>query len=449
MFLSHPLLKVLAPFRSAFTDPSWKNVLVLVEGTLLAHGRRTVTAALRMMGLSENAHFNVFHHTLSRAHWSAFRLSRMLLLLLVQTFVPPNAMVEMVVDETLERRWGPHIHKCAYYHDPVRSSQKYRKISRGLKWLCLMLLITPPWTSQTWALPFLCVLLSSEKVDTKLGRRHKTVPEWTRQLVKVVHRWLPNRPIKLIGDGAYSVVELGLVCRKQQATLIAPLRFDACLYTPPPTRHSRQEGRPRGIGTRLPQMDQVLDDATIPWQKACVTWYGQGKQHLEYCSGTALWYRGGHVPLPVRWVLTRDPQGEREARAYFSTDQTQSGLSIVTDFMKRWSAEVTFEESRAHLGIETQRQWSDLAIERTTPCLFGLYSLIALLGQNLYPNGNVPLQQAAWYRKQKVTFSDVFIAVRQHLWEDFHYVTSPENPDVILLTRSALARLTYAACSSA
>ena len=153
-------------------------------------------------------------------------------------------------------------------------------------------------------------------------------------------------------------------------------------------------------------MDRVLDASTTPWQKACVTWYGQGKQQLEYCSGTALWYRGGHAPLPVRWVLTRDPQDEREARAYFSTDQTQSGLSIVTDFMKRWSAEVTFEESRAHLGRETQRQWSDLAIERTTPCLFGLYSLVALLGLHVYPDGNIPLQQTAWYRKSQATFSD-------------------------------------------
>ena len=142
MVSSHPLFKVLSPFRSAFTSPTWKNVLVLVEGTLLAHGRRTVTSALRSMGLTENAHFNVFHHTLSRAHWSAFRLSRLFLLLLVQTCVPPHAVVEMVIDETLERRWGSHIHTCAYYHDPVRSSQKHQKICRGLKWLCLMLLVT-------------------------------------------------------------------------------------------------------------------------------------------------------------------------------------------------------------------------------------------------------------------------------------------------------------------
>ena len=245
------------------------------------------------------------------------------------------------------------------------------------------------------------------------------------------------------------MVEGGLTCRKQQATLIAPLRFDACLYTPPPARHPRQEGRPRGIGTRLPQLDQVRDASTTLWQKACVTWYGRGKQQFEYSSGTALWYRGGHTPLPVRWVLTRDPQGEREARASFSTDQMQSGLSIVTDCMKRWSAEVTFEESRAHLGIETQRQWSDLAIERTTPCLFGLYSLVTLLGLHVYPDGNIPLQQTAWYRKPQATFSDVLFAVRQHLWGEFGSLALPQNPDAILLSRSDLAQLVHAACSSA
>jgi hypothetical protein len=401
------------------------------------------------MGLQQTKHFNGFHHVLSRARWSSLRLSHLLLVLLVQTFVSQGATIEIVVDETLERRWGPHITKCAYYHDPVRSSQKHRKISRGLKWLCMMLIVTPPWTSRSWALPFLCVLLSSEEEDRRLGRRHKTVPEWTKQLVKVVRRWLPDRPIKLIGDGAYSVVELGTICRSQQITLIAPLRFDACLYTPPPARQSRQMGRPRLVGQRLPQLDHVLVDPHTAWHKAWVKWYGQGKQQIAWCSGTALWYRGGQVPLPIRWVLTRDLKGERDARAYFSTDQDQSGLSIIIDFMKRWCVEVTFEESRAHLGIETQRQWSDMAIERTTPCLFGLYSVVALLGRSLHPTGDIPFQQTAWYQKPQATFTDVLAAVRRHLWNNFSYSTSPQNPDVILLPRSDLARLADAVCSSA
>jgi hypothetical protein len=186
--LQHTLERVLAPFRSAFTRPTWQKVVLLVEGTLLTHGRRTVTAALRAVGLQKERHFNLFHHVLSRARWSPLRLSRQLLVLLVRAFVPQGATIEIVVDETLERRWGPHITKCGYYHDPVRSSQKHEKISRGLKWLCLMLIVTPPWTSRPWALPFLSVLLTSEKVDEKLGRRHKTVPDWTKQLVKVVRR---------------------------------------------------------------------------------------------------------------------------------------------------------------------------------------------------------------------------------------------------------------------
>jgi hypothetical protein len=358
-------------------------------------------------------------------------------------------MVELVVDETLERRWGPHITKCAYYHDPVRSSQKHKKISRGLKWLCLMLVVTPPWTKRSWALPFLCILLTSEERDVRLGRRHKTVPDWTKRLVKLLRRWLPDRALKLIGDSAYSVVELGTVCRKQQVTLIAPLRFDACLYTPPPRRQPRQMGRPRLVGKRLPQLDQVLCDPHTVWHTAWVKWYGQGQQQIEWCSGTALWYRGGQIPLPIRWVLTRDPQGQRDARAYFSTDQQQPGLALVLDFMKRWPIEVTFEEARAHLGVQTQRQWSDLAIERTTPCLLGLYSLVTLLGQKLFPEGDVPCQQTAWYRKQQATFIDVLAAVRRHLWNDFRYSTSSQNPDVILLPRSDLARQASVVCSSA
>jgi hypothetical protein len=293
------------------------------------------------------------------------------------------------------------------------------------------------------------VLLTSEEKDASLGRRQKTVPDWTKQLVKLVRRWLPDCPIKLIGDGAYSVVELGTVCREQQVTLIAPLRFDACLYTPPPARQPGQMGRPRLIGQRLPQLDHVLEDPRTIWHQAWVKWYGQGQQQIQWCSGTALWYRGGQTPLPIRWILTRDPQGKRDARAYFSTDQQPSGLTISLDFMKRWPVEVTFEETRAHLGMQTQRQWSDLAIERTTPCLLGLYGLVTLLGQKLYPQGDSPCQQTAWYHKQHATFRDVLAVVRRHLWNKFSYSTLPQNPDVILLPRSDLTRLADVVCSSA
>ncbi len=215
-----------------------------------------------------------------------------------------------------------------------------------------------------------------------------------------------------MGDTAYSVLELGLHANAQQVTLITTGRLDAVLHEPPPERTRHTIGRPRVVGKRLPALEQVLQDPETVWQKLTLDWYGEGERTLEMCTGTALWYRYGSDPLPIRWVLTRDPSGKRPPKAIFSTDPTQTAEQIVSDFMKRWSLEVTFEEGRAHLGIETQRQWSDLAIERSTPLLFGLYSLVTLFGQALHPDGQIPVAQAAWYRKQTATFRDVLAVVR-------------------------------------
>jgi hypothetical protein len=145
-------------------------------------------------------------------------------------------------------------------------------------------------------------------------------------------------------------------------------------------------------------------------------------------------------------VLTRDPEGKHEPKAYFSTNQVQCAAEIVEDFVKRWPIEVTYEESRAHLGVETQRQWSDLAIERSTPCLLGLYSLVVLLGHGLHPDGKIPIQRTAWYPKTRATFSDVLATVRRHVWGGLTFQTSASHPDVCLVSRTDLTRLVQAAC---
>ena len=253
-------------------------------------------------------------------------------------------------------------------------------------------------------------------------------------------------PIKLLGDLAYSILELGLHCKEQQITLIAPFRLDSVIHQPPPVRSKHTRGRPPVVGKRLPSVERVLHDRQTVWQPLTLDWYGEGPRTLEFCTGTACWYRSGAVPLPIRWVLTRDPAGKRPAKAVFSTDQAQPAEEIIRDFMKRWSLEATFEESRAHLGIETQRQWSDLAIERTTPLLFGLYSLVALFGHALAPEGQLPLKQAVWYPKERATFVDILALVRRHLWGNFLFPTSPSDQDVVLLPRSTLAQLAHAVC---
>lgn len=286
----------------------------------------------------------------------------------------------------------------------------------------------------------------SLRVSERLGKRHKTLAMWAHQMISMVRRWLPNRSIKLMGDTAYSVLELGLHARAQQVTLVTTGRLDAVIHEPPPERTRHTIGRPRVVGKRLPALQQVLQNPDTIWQKCTLDWYGEGERTLEICSGTALWYRYGSDPLPIRWVLTRDPAGKRPPKAIFSTDPTQSAEQIISDEISRWSLEVTFEESRAHLGIETQRQWSDLAIERSTPLLFGLYSGVPLFGRALHPDGQIPIAQAAWYRKHTATFRGVLAAVRQQVWGQVTFPTSPTDPDVVLVPRSTLERLSFAVC---
>ena len=446
MPLPDPIREVLMTFRPLFTAPTWRKLMILLTGPLLAQGRRTVAAALRHADNSMAGNWSNFHQVLNRARWSPLAVSRQLLLLIVATFVPAGASVDLVIDETLERRWGSKISKRGHYRDSALSSRKQSVSSPGLRSLVMAVVVTLPWTKQRWALPFLCVLTTTPEVSEQLGKRHKTVAMWAQQMISLVRRWLPDRSIKLMGDTAYSVLELGLHAKAQQVTLITTGRLDAVLHEPPPERTRHTIGRPRVGGLRLPALQQVLEDPQTLWQKCTLDWYGEGERTVEICTGTALWYRYGSDPLPIRWVLTRDPEGKRPPKAIFSTDPTQTAEQIVSDFMKRWSLEVTFEEGRAHLGIETQRQWSDLAIERSTPLLFGLYSLVTLFGQALHPDGQIPVAQAAWYRKHSATFRDVLAVVRQHLWGQRTFPTSPTDPDVVLVPRSTLERLSFAVC---
>jgi len=441
-----PSIPLLEAFRPLFTAPTWSKMLTLLRGTLLARGRRTVTAALWHTGHDQDPHFSAFHQVLNRARWSPLLASRRLLTLIIQTFAQAGGSLDIVIDETLERRWGQKIRKRGHYRDSALSSHTRSVSSPGLRWIVLAVVVKVPWTKQRWALPFLSVLATTPDVSARLGIRHKTLGQRARQAVSLLRRWLPAAPIKVIGDQAYSILELGLHCTHEHITLIAPLRLDSVLQQPAPLRDPHTLGRPRIVGARLPSLEYILQDPQTVWQRLTLDWYGEGKRTLELCTGTACWYRFGSTPLPIRWVLTRDPTGKRPPKALFSTDQAQPAEAIVRDFMKRWSLEVTFEESRAHLGLETQRQWSDRAIERTTPLLFGLYSLVALFGSALASNGHPPHRQAAWYRKPAATFSDILALVRWRLWGNFDFPTSHSDPDVVLLPRATLAQLAYAVC---
>src|ERR671927_799596 len=408
------LAQWMQPFTRDFTTAVWRHVLVLVTGTLLLPGRRTVTAVLRVLGLGHTSSFALYHRVLSTARWSSRVVAHHLLRLLVAAFVPRGPVV-LGLDDTIERRWGIKIKARGIYRDPVRSSHGHFVKASGLRWLCVMLLAPIPWAGCVWALPFLSVLAPSERYATKRGQQHKTLTDWARQVLLQTARWLPGRRVIAVADSSFSAIEL-LRDVGRSLCMISRLRLDAGLYEPPPPRTPGTIGRPRVKGARLPSLVERLKDPTTSWQRVNIDgWYGRTERRLDIVSGTALWHHPGRQ-VPIRWVLVRDVAGEKQPQAFLCTDMEADPVSILRWCVGRWRTETTFEEARRHLGMETQRQWSDLAILRTTPALLGLFSLVTLWATWLAAERGPAVEHIRWYVKQAPTFSDALALVRHELW---------------------------------
>lgn len=446
---SPKIIHLLAIFASAFTEPTFRNALVLLYGTILAPGRRTVTAALRAMGLGNSKHFTNYHRVLNRARWSPWLLSKLLLRLIMLLCLPAGAPLILVVDETLERRRGRKIKYKGWFRDPIRSTVKHVSKSLGIRWICLAILVPVPWSQRLWALPFMTIPALGPKTSAKLNKRHRTIVEWAMVMIDKVRRWQPEREVVLIGDGSYAAVALGHRCRRlsKPVTLVSRLRLDARLYDFPGPQPKGKRGPKPKKGARQPSLTNRLADPKTCWQELEIPWYGGQKKKIELVTEVCLWYRSGQNPLPIRWVLIRCPEESFKAQAFFCTDISVSAKQIVLWFIARWNIEVTFEEVRAHLGFETQRQWSDKAIERTTPCLFGIFSLVVVMAKTLHPT-TLPIRQTSWYWKEEATFSDALAAVRSNLWHGANYSTSAQEADCILIPQAALHSLVEVACYS-
>jgi len=428
---------VILPYARLFSRRVYTHVQLLLLGAILAPGKRTVTAVLRIVGLGRQPAWHKYHRVLSRVKWSARAASRLLLGQLVSTFLPAGPLV-FGLDETLERRWGPRIAARGIYRDAVRSSESHLVKCSGLRWLSVCLLTPLPWAARVWALPVLTLLAPSAGWAKAQGRRHKKVTDWARQAVLQLARWLPARPLICLGDSGYAVLAL-LAATRAHTTWLTRLRLDAALYEPAPKRVPGQRGRPRVKGTRLSGLAQVAAAATTSWQALTLPADARGQaRQVELATGTALWYSAG-TAVPIRWVLVR-PAGVAQAtpQAFLSTDLALEAAAIVTTYAQRWALEVTFAQVRAHLGVETQRQWTDLAIARTTPVLLGLFSLVTLLANRLHARGLLRAQACAWYQKQAPTFSDALAAVRRYLWAETLFDSSPNDTVLLKIPRHQL-----------
>jgi hypothetical protein len=454
---SKEIIQLLATFAPAFTQPTFQKAQILIYGTVLAPGKRTVTAALRVLGVEDN-NFGKYHRVLNQARFSPWLLSRLLLGLLVTHFVAPGGALVLVVDETLERRQGKKIEYKGCFRDAVRSTAHQVVTSLGVRWLCICLLVSVPWSRRQWALPFLAVPLLSEKTALKLKKTHRSGVWWTGFLLQKIRAWYPDRAILLVGDGGFSAVELVACSQRLKVKFVSRLRLDAQLYDFPGAQPASKRGPKPQKGARQKSLKERLTDPATVWRQATIAWYGAEEKAIEYVHSVSLWHTPGQSPVPVRFVLVRYQEtnartGEVKIKgaAFFCSDtqdETVTPETILVRFVGRWNIEVTFEEVRAHLGFETQRQWSKRAIERTTPCLLGLFSLVVLMAKVLHPT-TLPVQQSRWYKKEDATFSDVLGAVGSHLWSAMNYTHSASGAEMCLIPRAIWQRLEQVACYAA
>lgn len=262
MVLPAALKRLLRPIESVFRESTWEYAMILLVGAILTPAKRTVTAALSVMGLRHDPQFQNDHRVLNRASWSCHALSRILLTMLLNAFVSPTAAVVFCLDETIERHWGAHIAARGIYRDPVRSSQSHFVKTSGLRWMSMMLLATIPWAQRVWALPFLTVLAPSERYYHERGRPHKPILVWAQHMITQLRRWLPNRILVVVADSSYAALELLAHCARMRppVTLVTRLRVGGGL-DPAPVCVRREPGDAHARKGR----------ASRPWRSATPT----------------------------------------------------------------------------------------------------------------------------------------------------------------------------------
>ena len=450
--LPSTIVAVLTIFSPLFSKPTFRKFLILFHAHILCKGFRTITGLLKRLGLRDDKNFSNYHDFFNKNKWSALDGARILFLKLI-SLLPNQETIYISIDSTVERRKGPKIKCLNIQRDAVRSSKSKKVLVPGLNWLVCTLNIKLPWGDKIWALPFLTILippekpLSSSKNKKDLKKKlksHKTLNDWASQVVKIIRKWAgESMKITIVGDSAFATYLLANTCIDCKVNLTSRMRLDARTFEfPTPNKN----GRINLVGKRMPTFQNMLKDTLLVWDKVTILWYGGKSKEIQTLSGTCLWYGYGIRPVPIKWVLIRDLKGASDPVALFTLDLKLHAKEVITEYISRWPIEVTFEEARRHLGMETQRQWSDMAIDRETPCILASFSIITLIALELQKanRDGIPLQTSSWYPKKHVTFSDVLAYVRRHILEEkyasqFDQKTEPWNKELVEIINQMVA----------
>jgi hypothetical protein len=444
--IANDALPVLALFAPAFSPTTFARVQLLVVACILTTGRRTIANLLRLAPHLLQGSSTSYYRVLSQARWSSLQLACTLSHFLIQHLLP-TGLITLVGDDTVDGHKGRKVYGKARHRDPVRSTKSYTAWRYGHKWVVLCVLVRFPFATRPWALPVLVALYRSEEQNRQRQRPHRTPAQLMCRLLRLLLLWFPGRQFRFVGDAGYGTHEVARFAHRHRTrlTLVSKFHPDANLYDPPPAY--RGKGRPRVKGHRRAKpMAAVARSGRR--QRLQVGWYGGGTRRVETVTGTGHWYKAGWGLVPVRWVFVHDLDGTHRDEYFFTTDPTLSLKDLIGSYTARWNLETTFQEMRAYLGLETTRGWCGRTVLRAAPCLFGLYTVIALLYEQL-PAAAQGAGGVDWVGKNEVTFSDAITVVRRWLWADWVLVKGDHAPAFAKLPEPLREVLLYALAPAA
>lgn len=396
-------VQLLQPLASTMTAPTFDSLITVLTGWVFA-SRRTVTRMILAAGSSADKHYSSYHRLLSTARWSLDAMG-LVVFGLIQPFL--GKVVMLALDDTLARKRGMKMFGCGMHYDPLLSSRSKTITNWGHSWVVLGVIVELPFRKgHYFCLPILFRLYLNKKKAQKHRRVYRTRPELAVEMLAILCKHRESQRFHVVADSAYGGQSV-LNHLPKNCDLTSRLVKDARLYDAPPVRKPGTNGRPRKRGNRLPTPIEMLAGRCC---RISLAIYGRTeKARVAHCEA-----RMHAAPnRPLRIVVTEALAGGRGQEAFYSTCHNASAEEVITWYARRWSIEVTFHDSKQHLGFEQPQGWSRKAVERTAPLAMLLYSLIVLWfareGHRFYQ----PLE-CPWYpTKANPSFADMLTTLRR------------------------------------
>jgi hypothetical protein len=404
-----PLLVLLAPFSSCFNEPVYATFQVMVAAWIVCLGRRTISRVWQTTGRAGHEDHSKAYRLFNQAVWNWDDLARITLLELLADLIPGSS-VWVVVDDTLAHKRGAKVAFGGIFLDAVLSSRKHKIFRFGVNWVTLGVVVRLPFRKDR----FFCVNLLWRVYSKKVkGLPHQTKSQLARQMLDLVAAWLPERTVYVVADSAYVGKHL-LKGLPQHVHAIGPIHPKARLTRPLPAGDNGN----RKKGPALPNPTQLLCDPAYQAKGLVLPLPDGEKKRLQVKVIKGVCWYPALTRREIQLVLVRDPAGKWRDEMLLSTDEKLSAKEVILGYVRRWSVEVCYWESKELLGLHEAQVWNDLAVQRAHPMAWFVGGLVLVW----YAKDGQHQEQARWQRRwyrHKVgpTFADMLATMRLHLWQ--------------------------------